>query len=168
MSTGINNPERLPVEDEKLTLPAEPAGADGPAWLSNPTTGNIELVSLQYGSAEMASLRGLYYGGDFQLPKFDAPARVKDNITIAQDGKVTIDYPAAAGEPHKSRTLVPDGAGGFKEIDGPWVVTCIADVWNGASSSSSSRRKSAPSHRYCESRLCTRESALIRPSIAST
>ncbi len=116
MSTGINNPERLPVEDEKLTLPAEPAGADGPAWLSNPTTGNIELVSLQYGSAEMASLRGLYYGGDFQLPKFDAPARVKDNITIGQDGKVTIDYPAVAGEPHKSRTLVPDGAGGFKEI----------------------------------------------------
>lgn len=110
MSTGINNPEQLPVEeDEKFTPPEQLDGADSQSWLTNASLD-------QFGAAESAYLRGMLYGGDFQLPKFDAPAMSKDNITIAQDGKVTIDYPVAAGQPHKTRTLVPDGAGNFKEI----------------------------------------------------
>lgn len=117
MSTTANRPDQPPVDEDFVTpdtqLPASPERELDPAK-SLESYASTLLDDL--GADRMASLRGLLRDINLPtLPQLEAPQE-KSNVTLGTDGRVKIDYPEVAGQPKKSRELVSDGAGGYKEI----------------------------------------------------
>lgn len=122
MSTTANRPEQAPIEEDNLDPVADPEleSPAGSAEADPLQTHAAELLE-QFGKQEMVFLRGMFQTGDFnfgdfRLPNLEAPAKVNKNVSVGNDGRVSIDYPQVEGQPKKSRTLVPDGSGNFKEI----------------------------------------------------